>query len=201
MDGRKTITEGNIEDNQKRYEKNRKNLRDTILEEKKLIHDDIKERHDDVNQQNIESYKEKMMAVKDKQDKYTKLYEEKEKKKEKLRNENFLKNNIKVYTGYQEPKCRFYDPVVSISTNKGFTFGKKYDFKDKEIYSPDYATFLDDFEKLIEKNRKRIVVKPIGSKYPENKSIEVGDSSKLMEKMKIFEKIENIKKIMLFRRK
>ena len=187
MEGKKAITEGNIEANQRRYEKNRKNLRDTILKEKKLIHDDIKERHDDVNQQNEESYNEKIMAINDKQDKYTKLYEEKEKNKEKLRNENYIKNNIKVYTGYKEPKCRFYDPVESISTNKGFTFGKKYDFKDKEIYSPDYATFLDDFEKLIEKNRKRVVVQPTGSKYPENKSIEVGDSSKLMEKMKIFE--------------
>ena len=113
------------------------------------MHDDIKERHDDVNQQNIESYNEKIMAVTDKQDKYTKLYEENEKNKEKLRNENYIKNNIKVYTGYKEPKCRFYDPVESISINKGFTFGKKYDFKDKEIYSQDYATFLNDFEKLI----------------------------------------------------
>ena len=187
LDGKKTITEGNIEDNQRKYEKNRKNLRDTLLKEKKLIHDDIKERHEDVNQQNLESFNEKIMAVKDKQEKYTKLYEEKERKKEKLRNENFLKNNMKIYTGYKEPKCRFYDPVESISTNKGFTFGKKYDFKDKEIYSPDYATFLDDFEKLIEKNRKRVIIQPTGSKYPENKSIEVGDSSKLMEKMKIFE--------------
>ena len=187
MDGKRTITEGNIDDNQRKYERNRKNNRDKILEDNKAIHDNIKERHDEVNQQNLLDYKEKMMAVNEKHDKYTKLFEEKEKNKEKIRNENYIKNNIKVYTKYQEPKCRFYDPVPSISTNKGFTFGKKYIYKEKEIYSPDYGTFLDDFEKLIEKNKNRKIVKPISKKIPDNKSIEIGDSSKLMEKMKIFE--------------
>ena len=119
-----------------------------------MVHDDFKERHDEVNQQNLLSFNEKIIAVKDKQDKYSKLFEEKEKIKEKRRNENYIKNNIKISTRYQDPKCRFYDPVPSISTNKGFTFGKKYNFKDKEIYSPDYGNFLDDFEKLVEKNKK-----------------------------------------------
>ena len=182
MDEKRTLTEGNIEENQRKYEKNRKNNRDRILEENKNIKDNIKERHDEINQENMLIYNEKIKAVKDKQDKYSKLFEEKERNKEKIQNENYVKNNIKVFTSYQEPKCRFYDPIPSISTNKGFTFGKKYDFKDKEIYSPDYATFLDDFEKLIEKNRKRKIIKPTGPKIPENKSIEVGDSSKLMEK-------------------
>ena len=186
MDEKRTLTEGNIEDTQRRYERNRKYNRDKILEEKKLISDDIKERHDEVNEQNIMSYNEKIQAVKDKQDKYSKIFEEREKNKEKIRNENYIKNNIKIYTRYQEPKCRFYDPVPSISTNKGFTFGKKYDFKDKEIYSPDYPTFLDDFEKLIEKNKKRKVIKPTKPKIPENKSIDMADS-KILKRMKEFE--------------
>ena len=187
MDEKRTLTEGNIADNQRRYEKNRKNNRDKILEENKVIHDNIKERHDEINQQNESNYNEKIMAVNQKHDKYTKLFEEKEKNKARIRNENYIKNNIKVYTSYQEPKCRFYDPVPSISTNKGFTFGKKYDYKEQDIFSPDYGNFLDDFEKLIEKNKKRKIIKPTGPKIPENKSIEVGDSSSLMERMKIFE--------------
>ena len=187
MDEKRTITEGNIDDNQRKYERNRKKNRDKFLEDTKMINDNIKERHDEVNQQNLLDYHEKITAVNEKHDKYTKLFEEKEKNKEKIRNENYVKNNIKVYTKYQDPKCRFYDPVPSISTNKGFTFGKKYFYKEKEIYSPDYGTFLDDFEKLIEKNKNRKIIKPISQKIPENKSIEVGDSSKLMEKMKIFE--------------
>ena len=187
MDEKTALTEGNIQDNQRRYENNRKYNRDKILEEKKMVHDDIKERHDEINEQNMLSFNEKIMAVKEKQDKYSKLFEEREKLKDKRRNENYLKNNIKIYTKYQEPKCRFYDPIPSISTNKGFTFGKKYEIKDKEVYSPDYATFLDDFEKLVEKNKKKVIIKPTGPKIPSNKSIEVGDSSILMEKFKIFE--------------
>ena len=186
---KRTLTEGNIEDNQKRYEKNRKDNRDKILEEKKILNDNLKERHDEVNEKNLTAFNDKINAVKEKQEKYDKIYEEQEKNKKKLQNENYIKNNIKIITSYQEPKCPFYDPIPSISTNKGFTFGRKYETKKKEedLISPDFPTFQDDFERLIEKNKKRIVIKPLGPKIPENKSIEVGDSSKVMEKMKIFE--------------
>ncbi len=79
---------------------------------------------------------------------------------EKTRMENIVKNNIKIIPRYEEPKCRLYDPVSSIATNRGFTFGKKYDFTEKDVGTPDFATFKDDFEKLIDKNKKRIVIKP-----------------------------------------
>ena len=198
MDEKKAITEGDIEEGQIKYEKNRKNQRDIILEEKKNRNDNLKERHDKVNQNNKLIYNEKVIDVIDKQNKYSKLYDEKEKNKEIIRNENVLKNNIKNFKKFIEPKCRFYDPVSSIATNRGFTFGMKYTFKDKEVYSPEFPTFLDDFEKLIEKNKNRIVIKPVGPKIPENKSIEVGDSSSIMDKMKIFEKRRlNQKKNML----
>ena len=194
-DGKRMLTEGDILNNQRRYEINRKFQRDKILEEKKLRKDFLSERHDETNKKNDLEFKEKLDAVQEKQDKYTKLYEEKEKNKEKIQTENYYKNNTTNHTGYKEPKCPFYDPIPSITPNKGFTFGKKYEIKQKEVHSPDYGNFLDDFEKLIEKNKKRIVIKPLGPKIPENKSIEVGDSSKLMEKMKIFqERRSKIKK-------
>ena len=195
MDERRTLTEGDIEDNQKRYENNRKSCRDKILEEKEMIRDDIEERHDKINKKNDLEFQKKIDAVIEKQEKYRKIFEEKEKNKDKIQHENYYKNNVKFYTRYKEPKCPFYDAIPSITTNKGFSFGKRYDIKERDIASPDYGTFLDDFEKLIEKNKKRIVIKPLGPKIPENKSIEVGDSSKMMEKMKIFEERRmNLKK-------
>ena len=195
MGEKRTFTEGDIEDNQKRYENNRKNFRDKILEENKMIKDNIDERHDEINEKNNLEFQKKIDAVIEKQDKYSKIFKEKEKNKDKIQHENYYKNNRKFYTGYSEPRCPFYDSIPSISTNKGFTFGKRYEIKDKNIHSPEYGTFLDDFEKLIEKNKKRIPVKPLGPKIPENKSIEVGDSSKMMEKMKIFEERRmNLKK-------
>ena len=59
MDGKRTITEGDIEDNQKRYENNRKNYRDKILEENKMIKDDIDERHDEINKKNDLEFQKK----------------------------------------------------------------------------------------------------------------------------------------------
>lgn len=151
--------------------------------------DNIKKRHDDVNEKNLLDYTEKLNAVKDRQDKYTKIFEDMKKNKELSQNEHYLENNKKLITAYKEPKCRFYDPVPSITTNKGFTFGRKYESKrEKDIISPEFPTFKDDFEKLLEKNKKRVTVKPLGPKIPVNKSIQVGDSSKVMEKMKVFEK-------------
>ena len=187
---KRVLTEGDIEANQDRYEKNRKDNWKRILNDKQMKQDYIKERHNDINEKNLLSYNEKINAVKDRQDKYSKIFEDMKKNQELAQNEHYLENNKKLITAYKEPKCRFYDPVPSITTNKGFTFGRKYVSKraDKDIISPEFPTFQDDFEKLIEKNKKRVIVKPLGPKIPVNKSIQVGDSSKVMEKMKVFEK-------------
>ena len=86
-----------------------------------------------------------------------------------MRKENYIKNNAKIYTNYQEPNYNGRPVQIYL-----------------EIFSPDYGNVLDDFEKLIEKNKKRKIIKPTVSKIPENKHIEVGDSSHLMKRMKIF---------------
>jgi len=187
---KRVLTEGDIEANQDRYERNRKDNWKRILNDNHMKQDNIKQRHDDVNEKNLLNYTEKLNAVKDRQDKYSKIFEDMKKNRELSQNEHYLENNKKLITAYKEPKCRFYDPVPSITTNKGFTFGRKYESKraDKDIISPEFPTFQDDFEKLIEKNKKRVTVKPLGPKIPVNKSIQVGDSSKVMEKMKVFEK-------------
>ena len=124
MEEKRTLTEGNIQSNQKKYELNRKMNKEKILEERKLIEENIKLRHDNVNNKNSEDFNNKINDIKNKQNKYDKIYEQREKTKEKTRMENIVKNNIKILTKYEEPKCRLYDPVSSIATNKGFTFGK-----------------------------------------------------------------------------
>ena len=187
MEEKRTLTEGNIQQNQKKYEDNRIFNRNKILEERKTMQNNLKTRHDKVNSKNNEEFENKINEVKDKQNKYDKIFEEREKSKEKTRMDNIVKNNIKVIPRYEEPKCRLYDPVSSISTNKGFTFGKKYFFKEIDVGTPDFATFRDDFEKLIDKNKKRVILKPTKPLQPHSKTIEADSRRKFLEKMKIFE--------------
>ena len=187
MDEKRTLTEGNIEQNQKKYEQNRIFNRGKILEERKMVENNLKGRHDKVNSKNNEEYDNKINSIKEKQNKYDKKFEEREKNKEKTRMDNIVKNNIKTISRYEEPKCRFYDPVSSISTNKGFTFGKKYHFKEIDVGTPDYATFRDDFEKLIDKNKKRIILKPTKPLQPHSKTIEADIRKKFLAKMQVFE--------------
>ena len=187
MEEKRTLTEGNIESNQNKYEQNRRMNKERFLEERKLVEENIKFRHDEVNSKNNEIINNKINNIKNKQNKYDKILEQREKSKEKTRMENIVKNNIKIITRNEEPKCRLYDPVSSIATNRGFTFGKKYDFKEKDVGTPDFATFKDDFEKLIDKNKKRIVIKPTIPLKSESKTLEIEDRKKFLEKMKIFE--------------
>ena len=198
MEEKRTLTEGNIESNQKKYELNRRLNKDRILEERKLVEENLKQRHNDVNEKNIENFNNKIQDIKDKQEKYDKIFENREKNKEKTRMENIVKNNIKIITRYEEPKCRLYDPISSIATNKGFTFGKKYDHREIDVGTPDFATFKDDFEKLIDKNKKRVILKPTKPLKSESKTLEIEDRRKFFEKMKIFEnRRKNNKKNML----
>ena len=187
MEEKRTLTEGNIESNQKKYELNRQLNKDRILEERKLVEDNLKQRHDNVKDKNLESFNSKIQNIKDKQEKYDKIFEKREKNKEKTRMENIVKNNIKPLTRYEEPKCRLYDPVSSIATNKGFTFGKKYDHREIDVGTPDFATFKDDFEKLIDRNKKRVILKPTKSLKTESKTLDIEDRRKFFEKMKLFE--------------
>ena len=187
MEEKRTLTEGNIESNQNKYEHNRQMNKERFLEERKLVEENIKFRHDEVNSKNNEIINNKINNIKNKQNKYDKILEKREKSKEKSRMENIIKNNIKIVTRNEEPKCRLYDPVSSIATNRGFTFGKKYDFKEKDVGTPDFATFKDDFEKLIDKNKKRIIIKPTIPRKSESKTLEIEDRKKFLEKMKIFE--------------
>ena len=173
---------------QDRYAMNRQENHRRRLEELKNIRDDLNERHNEVNEKNNKIISDRISAIQEKENKYTKFYEEREKNKERIQNEYYVINNSPLTVKKSvEPRKPFYDPLSSISTNKGFTFGMKYPTKIKKVDSPDFPTFQDDFEKLIAKNKKRITIKPTHSKYPTIKTNEVGDSSYIMDKQKDFE--------------
>ena len=172
------------------YEKNRNDQRKKKSEERKEILDILKERHNLVQLKNSKSFNQKVLRINEKHNKYDtynlKRTLDLEKQRQKCR--LFSTINTEYISSYKEPKGKFYSPMPSISTNKGFTFGLKLEEKPHEMDSPDFPTFLDDFEKLILKNRKRAEIKSIGNRLPVYKTDEIGDSSYVMEKQKIFEK-------------
>ena len=183
-----------LELNQEKYAKNRLEQQKRINEENKKTKNDIKKRHDEINEQNLSKEKEKIKLVIDKDKKYTKIYEQLQKKRIIKQKQNIIKNNSEseIPKRISEPKGKFYSPISSISNNKGFTFAHK-SYKDlvKEDY-PEFPLFKDDFEKLILKNKKINFVKQNGKRFPENKSEVIGDSSYIMEAQKIFEKNRNL---------
>ena len=178
-----------LEKYQEKYEENRKAKRKKKLEEKKEINDMLQERHNEMKLINSKSFNQKIYKIKEKMKKMENIRQaiENELKNKKIKYNTIDANKINTYK-YLEPKSKFYDPISSISTKKGFTFGQKLEINYEHKESPDFPTFMDDFEKLIEKNKKRNIIKSIGKRFPEYKTEETGDSSYIMEKQKDFEK-------------
>ena len=177
-----------LEQYQEKYEQNRIDKMNKKLEKRKEIFNMIKERHNDIQLKNSRSFNQKIYKIEEKEKKFEKIrkYLENQKKMKKF-NTIDLDEKRASYK-YFEPKRKFYDPISSISTNKGFTFGQKLEQKYEQKESPDYPKFMDDFEKLIEKNKKRGEIKSFGNRFPVYKTEENGDSSYIMEKQKDFEK-------------
>ena len=187
----KSMNKGEL--NQEKYARNRLEQKKRINNDKQKIKDEIKKRHDEVNEKNQLEANEKIELVLEKDKKYKKIYEEREKKKIKKQKLNIIKNNSESeIKRIFEPKGKFYDPMSSISTTKGFTFGHKSSNKIIKQDYPDYPLFKDDFEKLILKNKKINFVKKSGKRFPEYKTDEVGDSSYIMDNQKKFEMNRNL---------
>ena len=187
----KSMNKGEL--NQEKYARNRLEQKKKINNDKKKIKDEIKKRHDEVNEKNQMEANEKIELVLEKDKKYKKIYEEREKKKIKRQKLNIIKNNSESeIKRIFEPKGKFYDPMSSISTNRGFTFGHKSSNKIVKQDYPDFPLFKDDFEKLILKNKKINFVKKNGKRFPEYKTDEIGDSSYIMENQKKFEMNRNL---------
>jgi hypothetical protein len=174
---------------QDRYAKNREEQQKKVNDNKKKVKDDILKRHEEVIMQNSIAENEKIESVKKKDKKYQKRYEARERKRIRTQKMNVIKNNSEseIPKKFMEPKGKFYTPMSSISTNKGFTFGLKLNTKNNNQDSPDFPLFKDDFEKLLIKNKRINFVKPKGNRFPDYKTDEVGDSSFMMEAQKKFE--------------
>ena len=174
---------------QDRYAKNRLEQQRKINDYKKKIKDDIMKRHEEVNMKNTIAENEKIELITEKEKKYTKRYENRERRRIRKQKQNIIKNNSEseIPKRLNEPKGKFYTPMSSISTNKGFTFGLKLNNKVISQDSPDFPLFKDDFEKLLIKNKKINYAKSYGKRFPDYKTDEVGDSSYMMEAQKKFE--------------
>lgn len=177
-----------LEQYQEKYEQNRIDQRKKKSEERKEVFDMIKERHNEMQLKNSRSFNQKIYKIEEKDKKFEKIrkYLENQKKMKKFNTIDF--DEKRTSYKYFEPKRKFYDPISSISTKKGFTFGQKLEIKYEQKDSPDYPVFMDDFEKLIQKNKKRGEIKSFGNRFPVYKTEENGDSSYVMEKQKDFEK-------------
>ena len=188
----KPINKGEL--SQERYAKNRKEQKKKINDDKKKITDDIKKRHEEVILKNSITENEKIESVIEKDKKYQKKYEAREKKRIRNQKMNVIKNNSEseIPKKFREPKGKFYTPISSISTNKGFTFGLKLNNRNNNQDSPDFPLFKDDFEKLLLKNKRINFVKPKGNRFPDYKTDEVGDSTYMMEAQKKFELNRNL---------
>ena len=177
-----------LEKYQEKYEQNRIFKRNKKLEERKEISDMIKERHNEVQLKNSRSFNQKIYKIEEKDKKFEKIRKFLENQKKMKKFNTIDLDEKRTSYKYFEPKRKFYNPISSISTKKGFTFGQKLEIKYEQKDSPDYPIFMDDFEKLIEKNKKRGEIKSFGNRFPVYKTEEIGDSSYVMEKQKDFEK-------------
>ena len=179
---------------QEKFAENRLQKNKNYLEECKKKNLDIQKRHEEVMQNNNSKIEEKLKAVKEKEDKYTKIFEEME--KEKFEKQYQIKNNInpeELFHKTFEIKAKFYDPVSSISTNKGFTFGQKLFPKEKPKDGADFSTLKTDFDKLLTFNKKYFSNRKVDrnvERFPKFKEIGFDSSEvvkKQKEKQKMFE--------------
>ena len=178
------------------FDKNKAILLNKEENKEKLIYEKIlKERHHNINLMNESLEKERINKILEKEKMYSKKYLQK-KKNLYLSKLKSIKNQIKTSLSqnsrikYDEPKAKFYDTISSISLKKGFSFGHKPTKNENiKIFTPEFSNILDDFEKIVNKNKNKPEIKSHSNRFPIVKIDEVGDSREMMEeKQKIYEK-------------
>ena len=176
------------------YDKNNaQSLKIDLLKQRMQNEKLLKERHYNVKLINETIENEKKNRILEKEEKYNKKYMDKKKKiyKAKL---NYFKKALKSFLNMEskkenkEPKAKFYDTISSISLNKGFTFGTKIDNTEMNKIYPEYLYILDDFEKIMKKNKTKKEIKCYSDRFPKFKTEEINDSlEKLENKQKNYE--------------
>ena len=173
--------------------KNINRLRNEIKKNKLESEKILTERHHNIKLKNESLENEKINKIIEKEKKYNKKYLQRKKKlfRSKL---NYFKKALKTTlllkskNNDNEPKAKFYDTVSSISLKKGFSFGRRPQDKNLNLITPDYPYFLDDFEKIVQKNKNKKEIKSFSDRFPKYRTEEIGDSREKMEKkQKYFE--------------
>ena len=188
----------NKEIKEKNYEKNRNDMKQKKEEDYHIINEEKEKKHKE-NMENLEEEEKKRIdKIIEKRNKYDIKYSKEKEEKEKKRIDNITKNNLNILNiriKNREPKAKYYTPKSFILTNKGFTFGHKYnkDELKKKDY-PEFPLFKDDFEKILLKNKK-IIHTSKGERFPEDKTQEIIDDSKIKENQERYERKRQINKM------
>ena len=176
---------------QKKYEMARKKYYKRKYDKGKIIENEINEMHKNNIEINNKIVKEKLNSFMEKHNKYLDKYLEKEKEKleRKKRAQTLSIQNSNSQRNDLTPKAQYYSPISSISTNKGFSFGQKLP-DNKQLDSPEFPYFVDDFEKILIKNMKRPRKIKGAERFPRTKSEVYGDKKAndiIIKKLKSFE--------------
>jgi hypothetical protein len=162
------------------YNKNR-------IEDMKSLESEFMEKQKENLKNNEISQNNRIKRIKERQDKYNKI----SKDLEVIRSHSQQK---KILPTISEPKLKldtnykFYDIRQKYDNTKGFTLGPKWKKFEKKIDYPQYATILDDFEKILLKNSKNNNKNlTYAERFIPLKINEPGDLTEFNEKLKQYE--------------
>ena len=133
------------------YEENkRENLKELVTRIKEK-EDEGKDKRKDNLKLLEDLQKQKIKEIQEKQDKYQKKYEEREKELNRTRSGLYhpRSKSSKILKRAQTPVEKLYDVRTKYDPNKGWTFGMKYDINpNKNKDDPDFPHLLSDFDKI-----------------------------------------------------
>ena len=181
------------------YEKNRNEIKQRKEEDYFIINEEKEKRHEENLQTKEKEEKERIDKLIQKRNKYDERHLKNKEEKEQKRMDNIIKNiknnlhSSKIFTKSKEPKAKFYTPKSYLLTNKGFSFGHKFSDQgkiEKKDY-PEFPLFKDDFEKIILKNKK-IINTSTGERFPENKTEEIIEDTKMKQNQEKYDKIREM---------
>ena len=168
-----------------KYQKNKNQFFNQKIKEIKKSEEIKKQKQNEnvkLNESIENNKKSKIMEKINFYDKKWKILEkERQNSQEKSRNLPNIKS-----TNYEEPIPKFYDIRTKFDPKKGFSIQGKWHKQTKKKSEPELHMFLDDFEKILQKNQKRKIF-DTSERFYTPKIEEPGDPSFIYEKLKKYE--------------
>ena len=161
---KKSIPKNKSAQNIKNYSRSREKYLTKKINNIKIYEKNSQKRHNSAKLKSDQELKQKILNIKQKIDKNENKLEEKQKISYQKKQ---IHTSIKKIPHAPEPLAKLYPAVSSFSTNKGFTFGHKI-FQKEKSYSGEPVKFLDDFDKIVIKNKFRPYISPVIKKIPKN---------------------------------